>query len=218
MAFADALYGTPTEIDGVLAKLAPTFDALAHMLDCRKAIPVVAHELHAVTTVAPDVLVDARLRKRDDPPSLLGIARLTVGLGPGFVPGENVDVAVETQWGPDLGRVVQTGRTHTLAGEPRELSGHGRDRFIYAPAAGSFRTVLDIGDRVHAGQVVGSIDDVVVTAPLAGWLRGLAHDGAHVREGGKIVEVDVGNRPAGRALGERPRRIAAGVLIALAVC
>ena len=52
-------------------------------------------------------------------------------------------------------------------------------------------------------------------APLSGWLRGLAHDGARVEPGNKIVEVDpLGTTPR-RGLGERPRRIAEGVLQAI---
>jgi xanthine dehydrogenase accessory factor len=216
MAFTDALYGTPIMLEGVLAKRAAALENLRHMLVCRQAIAMVTDEFDAVLeTVAPDVLVDARMHKRDAPRPLMGIARFTIGLGPGFAPGVNVDVAVETQWGPHLGLVLETGHTRALAGEPRKLSGRGRERFVYAAGAGSFRSALEIGDRVHAGQVVGHIDDVAVKAPLTGWLRGLAHNGAQVSEGGKIVEIDVAEPPRGRELGERPRRIAAGVMQAL---
>jgi xanthine dehydrogenase accessory factor len=42
------------------------------------------------------VLVDARMRRREVPEEQRGIAPLTIGLGPNFVAGGNVDIAIET--------------------------------------------------------------------------------------------------------------------------
>jgi hypothetical protein len=36
-----------------------------------------------------------------------------------------------------------------LRGEPKALGGAGRERLVYSPAAGTFRTNARIGDRVH---------------------------------------------------------------------
>jgi xanthine dehydrogenase accessory factor len=55
-----------------------------------------------------------------------------------------------------------------------------------------------------------------LTAPIAGALRGLTHDGVPVSLRTKVIEVDPrGDRGNLRGLGERPRRIAAGVLAAV---
>ncbi len=52
---------------------------------------------------------------------------------------------------------------------------------------------------------------------LSGILRGLTHDGAQVRAGAKVVEVDPrGDCAAAFGVGERPDRIAAGVVAAVA--
>jgi xanthine dehydrogenase accessory factor len=100
-----------------------------------------------------------------------------------------------------------------LAGEPRTYGGHARDRFIYAPFAGVFRTTCRIAERVEAGQVVAAIDDQDLVAPLAGILRGLVHDGVEVEKGTKCVEVDPrGDLSAVLGIGERPAAIAEGVL------
>jgi hypothetical protein len=37
------------------------------------------------------------------------------------------------------------------AREPREIGGHGRDRYVYAPLDGVFHTKARIGDAVRQG-------------------------------------------------------------------
>jgi selenium-dependent molybdenum hydroxylase system YqeB family protein len=217
MAFVDAIFEKTTELKGVLAKRARTLADLRRMTECRRAIPVVDAPIEDVlATLHPYVLVDARMRKRERPESQRGLAPLTVGLGPNFEAGVNVDVAVETAWGDVLGTVVRSGRTREQSGEPQEIAGHARDRYVYAPAAGVFTTRLGIGDSVVKGQEVARIGDTPLHAPLAGCLRGLTHDGVTVREGAKVIEVDPrGRTEFVRGLGERPQRIAEGVLAAV---
>ncbi len=217
MAFADALFERTAEVKGVLGKRARDLDDLRSMVRCRRAIPVINGLIEDVTTaLQPDVLVDARMRKRETPESQRGLARHVIGLGPNFEPGVNVDVAVETGWGGDLGAVIRSGRTRDLAGEPQEIAGHARDRYVYAPEAGVFRTELGVGDEVRQGQEVARIGDTLLLAPLTGCLRGLTHDGVTVIAGTKVIEVDPrGKREAAYELGERPLRIAEGVLTAV---
>ncbi|HEY8241923.1 MAG TPA: xanthine dehydrogenase [Casimicrobiaceae bacterium] len=217
MAFVDALYEGSAELDGLLAKRAPGVEALPWMLGCRRALPVTDAPLdRVVAEIRPDVVVDARMHKRQPPDRPRDLAPLVIGLGPSFDAGVDVDIAIETQWGDDLGAIVRRGPTRALAGDPQPIDGHTRDRFVYAPVDGRFRTELGIGDAVVAGAEIGRLGDTPVVAPLTGCLRGLAHDGADVRVGAKIVEVDPrGDVSAVRGLGERPRRIAQGVLRAV---
>ena len=214
MAFVDALYHGTAELEGLLAKRARSLADLAYMLRCRRSIPVVDAPLESVVaTVKPEVLVDARMRKRVEPESQRGLAQLTIGLGPNFEAERNVDVAVETAWGEELGRVVRSGGTRPLAGEPKAIEGHARDRYVYAPAAGVFATRFNVGDAVVEGEEVARIGDSVIRAPLAGCIRGITHTGAPVRERTKVLEIDPRGDPrAVLGLGERPRRIAEGVL------
>ncbi|MDQ3850895.1 MAG: xanthine dehydrogenase, partial [Actinomycetota bacterium] len=164
----------------------------------------------------PDVLVDARMRKRTQPERQRHLAPLTVGLGPGFVAGQTTHLAIETGWGDDQGTVIASGATRGLAGEPRSFAGHARDRFVYAPAAGTLRTGAAIGQDVRAGEVVARIGDRELRAPLDGILRGLTHDGVPVEAGTKVVEVDPrGDVSAAIGIGRRPARIAAGVVHAI---
>jgi xanthine dehydrogenase accessory factor len=164
----------------------------------------------------PEVLVDARMRKRAHPEPQLELAPLTIGLGPNFVAGQTTHLAIETRWGDELGTVITSGPTQELAGEPRSFDGHARDRFVYAPAAGVFRTAAAIGQRVRAGDPVATLEGIQLTAPLDGILRGLTHDGVPIEAGTKVVEVDPrGEIRAVIGLGPRPKRIADGVAAAI---
>jgi len=95
--------------------------------------------------------------------------------------------------------------------------GVGRERNVYAPLGGKLRSDRAIGDPVQAGAVVATIDDVPLLAPISGTLRGLTRPGVSVQPKDKVIEVDP--RPpqlAGfKGLGERPRRIAEGVVSAI---
>jgi xanthine dehydrogenase accessory factor len=217
MAFTDAFFEGSCTLEGMFAKRASDAARLGKMLACGGAIPVSDAPLaEALSEVVPDVLVDARVHKHDVPESLRGLAPLTIGLGPGFVAGENADLVVETSWGESLGKVIRTGCALTYVGEPRSLGGHGRGRYVYAGTPGTFRTGLAIGDRVAMGDVVARIDGEPVIAPLSGILRGLTHDSAQVSAGTKVLEVDPRGDPAlAFGIGERPARIAAGIVGAL---
>lgn len=217
MAFTDAMFSGKTELEGVYAKRSRQPEHLHCMLACGRAIPIVTGDIgHAASTVNPDVVIDARMRKHAVPEPQRGLAPRTIGLGPNFVAGEQTDIAIETAWGDELGRVIRAGTTRPLAGEPREIAGHMRDRYVYAPVAGVFSTALEIGMRVVAGEAVGHIGAIELFAPLAGRLRGLTHAGAEVQTGSKVIEIDPRDADADiYGIGERPRRIAQGVVAAI---
>jgi len=219
MAFADAVFDGECELDGVPARRVDDTGELAEALASGTgAMFVTTAELPDVLAAVPiDVLVDARMRKRARPECQIALAPLTIGLGPNVVAGETTHLAIETQWGEQLGEVLRAGETRALGGEPRSFDGHGRDRFVYAPVAGVLRTTAQIAQRVRAGEVVASIGDTPLAAPLDGILRGLTHDGVPVEQGAKVIEVDPrGDESKVRGIGPRPQRIGEGVLRAIA--
>ena len=217
MAFADAVFDGACLLDGVRAVRVDEAGELAAVVAGGGVVAVTTASLDAILeALAPAVLVDARMRKRAVPESQLSLAALTIGLGPNVVAGETTHLAIETQWGDELGSVVRAGATRALGGEPRSFEGHGRDRFVYAPAAGVLRTGAAIAQAVRAGEVVATIGEEQLRAPLDGILRGLTHDGVAVERGTKVVEVDPrGDESKVFGLGVRPRRIGEGVLRAI---
>lgn len=217
MCFSDALYDGRAEIAGVAAVLTPVVD-LAAALARRALLPIVSAPLVAVLEAAAwAVVVDARMRKRSTPEPQRHLAPLTIGLGPNFVAGETVHLAVETSY-EDLGRVITEGPTIPLRGEPRAIGGVGRERYVYAPVGGRFDTERGIGEPVAAGEVIARIGALALCAPIAGAIRGLSRGGVMVAEGGKVIEIDPrGPSAVVGGIGERPRRIAEGVVEALRV-
>lgn len=217
MAFTDAIFEGSATLAGVAARRSDAAGARERALR-GDDIPVVTAEFdHTLGAVQPGVLVDARMRKRATPERQRGLAGLTIGLGPNFVAGDTVDLVVETSWGERLGVVLTEGTPAPLAGEPRTYGGHARERFIYAPAAGLFRTTARIAQDVQAGEVVATLDGEELRAPLDGILRGLTHDGVRIEAGTKCVEVDPRGDPSKvTGIGERPAAIAEGVLRAIA--
>ena len=219
MAFADAVFDGTAMLDSLVARWVGTAAELRHALIRRQALPVATWPFPDMLQAAAwSAVIDARMRKRDVPERLRGMAPLTIGLGPNFVAGETVDLAIETSWGDTLGAVIEAGPTLALAGEPRPIGGVGRARFVYAPAGGRFDTSVRIGERVEENAVIAAVAGVHLHAPIAGIIRGLTRAGVEIASGTKVIEIDPRGDPAAAfGLGERPRRIAEGVLRALAI-
>ena len=217
MAFTDAIFDGACELAGVRGRRVDDVAQLTASGSGQEVLLTTAPIDDVLAAVAPDVLVDARMRKRAQPEVQRGLAPLTIGLGPNFVAGETTDLAIETQWGDQLGGVVEAGPTRPLGGEPRDFDGHARERFVYAPVAGVLRTRAQIAQRVRAGELVAAIGDSPLRAPLDGILRGLVRDGVPVDSGAKVLEVDPrGDISKVTGIGARPARIAEGVLAAIA--
>jgi xanthine dehydrogenase accessory factor len=87
---------------------------------------------------------------------------------------------------------------------------------VYAPLTGNFSTRLQVGDKVIAGHVIAKINETPLTAPISGVLRGITHDSVPVEQHTKIIEIDPRSEQAQvSGIGERPARIADGVLTAI---
>lgn len=217
MAFAPAVFEGEAELEGMRGIRCGSLPAALECLEQFGCIPVLvgaADEFIAPET--PLVMVDARMRKKLQPPAQLEEAPLVIGIGPGFVAGRQVHAAVESNWGETLGSVIWEGAALDYTGQHRVVEGHGEERYVYAPRAGRFTTEADILEVVEAGQVVGRVDGAPLAAPIGGILKGLAHHGIPVVAGAKLVEVE----PRAEArycigIAERQGKIAEGVLQAI---
>ena len=143
--------------------------------------------------VRPWAVVDAILAKRN-----LGTSRdmadKTIGLGPGFTAGQDVDLVIETMRGHNLGRIIGNGSAEPNTGIPGIIGGVGAERVIHSPAKGIFLGKTMIGDMVEKGQLIGTVvtgqGEVAVEASLTGLLRGIIKDGFPVVKGFKIADID----------------------------
>jgi len=191
MAYASAVYGGRVTLDGVTAEHAPTVERVLEQLRSRSAIPVATVGAEEILFILqPRVIVDSRLRKKERSTSRVTDAPLVIGLGPGFTAGVEAHLVIETNRGPNLGRIITEGEADPYTGEPVEIAGHSKDRYLYAPRPGIFRTPLDLGSHVEAGQVVGLVDGESLTAKVSGIIRGIVKDGLRVQAGTKLVDID----------------------------
>ncbi len=197
MAYASAVYEGRITLDGVTAEWVPSIDQVVDLLKSRSAIPVVASDDAGVLSrLQPRVIVDGRLRKKERSRSRITDASLVIGLGPGFRAGVEAHIVIETNRGPNLGRIITEGEADPYTGEPIEIAGHGKDRYLYAPRAGTFRTPLNLGEHVEAGHVVGQVEGEPLIAKVGGIIRGIVKDGLSVHIGAKLVDIDPRGDPA----------------------
>lgn len=213
MAFTDAVFDGEAVLEGIRAVCVDLLSSLDDVLG-ESCIAVSTHDFQELLQVFhPDVLVDARMRKRETPERQLDLARLTIGLGPNFVAQDTTHVVIETAWGDFLGAVITEGAAERHEGGPRMIGGFGVERVVYSPVTGVFASDFSIGDKVAAGESVAHVGGVSLTAPLDGRLRGLTRSGVRVVEGTKVIEIDPRGADAViSGIGERPAKIAQGVV------
>jgi len=215
VAFAEAVYAGSVTVEGVTGRLAqdPMLGMAYAVVD---EVPVVVDlDGSVVSRMKPPVVVDARMAKRRLDTRLTD-ASLVIGLGPGLVAGLDCHAVVETNRGHNLGRVYWEGSAEADTGQPEPVLGAAGERVLRAPAGGVFTGRRQIGDQVHAGDVLGDVAGQPVTAKFDGVLRGLLHDGVAVTQGAKIGDVDPrGVRDFCFTISDKARAIGGGVLEAL---
>jgi xanthine dehydrogenase accessory factor len=196
MAFHDALYDDAVTLDDVAARRADTGIEIRSLLRTDSAVIVTdLGLLDLIVLRSLDLLIDARMQKRDTTPDLRPLARFTIGVGPGFSGGANCHAAVETRPGK-VGRILQRGSTDAADGVPRRLGGCYEERFVRAEIAGRWHTAIEIGTRVFKDFMIGHLGNVPVRAPFDGALRGVVRDGTEVPAGVKLLEIDPRGRRA----------------------
>lgn len=216
MAFTDALFDGSALLEGVSAHWQSDVAAVCACWAEKSAIPMVTlPEAQLLESVRFDVIIDATMRRELLHADLRPLAPLTIGLGPGFAPGRNCHVAIETQWGESMGRVLRDVPAATRSGGPRKLDGVSRERFVFAEEPGQWHTHAQLGQCVAPGEVIGELAGQPIRAPIGGTLRGLARDGVAIAASGHLAEIDPRVTPEVNGLSERPLAIALGVMSVL---
>lgn len=215
MAFHDVLFGEALEVDGVAGE---RVDNGMQVFNRRSPDGVLVTGLGLLDLLAVrsvDLLVDARMQKRQITPDLRRLARVAVGLGPGFSTAANCDIAIETR-PARIGVVVRDGWTDAPDGAASPLGELGSERFVYSTAPGRWHTPVEIGSRVFRGFVLGHLAGAPVRAPRDGILRGIVRDGSEVPAGVKLLEIDPRGRDAQwTGIDQRGHAIAEATLAAI---
>ena len=215
VAFAQAVFTGVAQVEEVVGRRGGNPEETVEVLSSGEIPVLVDPQLKASCTLNPVAIVDGRMQKQ--PPELgMGAAPLVIGLGPGFVAGENCHAAIETNRGHYLGRVLWSGAPEADTGVPGQVGRQGVSRVLRAPQEGIFEPFFEIGDHVEAGEAIARVGDSPITAQFPGVLRGLLYPGLRVWPGLKVGDLDARNDPSFCTLvSDKSLAVGGGVLEAL---
>ena len=193
VAFSEAVYDGVSEVEGTTCVKAASVQEAMAVMERGDVALLVDPECRVLDDVKPWALVDAILAKKN-----LGTTRdmapKTIGLGPGFEAGKDVDLVIETMRGHNLGRIIGSGSALPNTGTPGIVGGYGKERVIHSPARGIFMGAVQIGDLVKKDDRIATVvtghGEVPVNATLTGIVRGIIRDCYPVTEGFKIADID----------------------------
>lgn len=189
VAFGEAVYENEATVEGIRACRVNDVAAARRVLPDGVIPVLVDPEARCVAELAPDVLVDAIMAKRNTGTTFTD-APTVIGLGPGFTAGVDCHAVIETNRGHSLGRAIYEGGAEPDTGRPGSVGGKTRQRILRAPVSGAVEGLVAIGQPVTEGQVVATVRGHPVRAGTAGVLRGLVRSGTQITRGVKIGDVD----------------------------
>ena len=189
VSFCEAVYDGEKTVEGVTALRVSQPNEIFSAWEKGKIPLLVDPDNHTKNFLRSQVLVDAIMAKKNLGTRITD-APLVIGLGPGFKAGKDVHVVIETNQGPNLGRLIFKGEAEPDTRIPEVIEGFGEERVIRAPGNGIFKVVKDIGDMVSKEEVVAWVADQPAKAKISGVLRGILRDGTVVTGGIKAGEVD----------------------------
>lgn len=217
--FASAVYSGRAQVEDCLAWRVDDPVEAPEMIDKiadKGGIPVLIDPNgEAIRLFRPKVVVDGRMLKRhlsrqSDPIPML------IGLGPGFVAGDNCDAAVETNRGSSMGNVIWAGPAEPNNSIPQLIDGRQEERVLRAPVDGHVKTFAKIGDHVDPGQIIAQVGNQPVVASFHGILRGLIYPGSMVKKGMRLGDIDPRDKDAlCNEISDKSRAVAGGVLSAI---
>jgi xanthine dehydrogenase accessory factor len=216
VSFCEAIYQGEKEVEGVQAKFISKQEGIQSVWREGKIPLLVDPDLKKTKHfLKPDVLIDAIMAKKNLG-TQINDAPLVIGLGPGFTAGKDVHIIIETNRGHHLGKMIRKGSAEPDTGIPGDIGGYTVQRVLSTMKKGTFHPYKAIGERVNKGSVVAVADDFPIIAGISGVLRGLLHEGATVKKGMKVGDIDPrGKREACFTISDKARAIGGGVLEAI---
>lgn len=189
VSFSQAVRQGSCQVEDVTARLAASPEDAAAIAAAGEVAVLVDPEGACVPVLRPRVLVDAILEKRNLGTRITD-APVVIAAGPGFTAGVDCHAVVETMRGHFLGRVILQGSAQPNTSVPGLIGGFAGERVLRAPADGIFRQLREIGDRVKAGDVAGTVEGQAMICQIDGILRGILPDDTPVYRGMKAGDVD----------------------------
>lgn len=218
--FSEAIYNKEVCIEGVFARFIENEYELIESFKLNKVCVAIDPKGNLIDKLKPKVVIDSILAKKNLGTSI-DMAPITIGVGPGFTAGFDVDFVIETMRGHDLGRVITKGSALKNTGIPGVINGVSNDRVIYSSESGIINNICEIGEIVSKKQVIATINtgnkSIEVLATIDGVLRGIIRNNSMVKENLKIADIDprIDEVKNCTTISDKARCIAGGVLEAM---
>lgn len=212
VSFGEAVYSKSIEIEGLKGVLANDIQEIFNILDDGNIPVYVDPKGEIIQDLKPLAVVDSILAKRNLGMNI-NMAPITIGIGPGFEAGKDVDLVVESKRGHFLGRVLYKGKAVENTGIPGAVLGYKEERVVRASANGVAKPLYNIGDMVEKGDIICTIGTNKVIAQITGILRGMIKEGFKVEKGFKIGDIDPrGDSDYVYTISDKAMAVAGGVL------
>ena len=211
VSFCEAIYDGEIIVEGIKAVYCNEINL--HKVINEGSVPVLIDECgESIHRIKPIAVVDSILAKRNIGTNK-SMAPITIGVGPGFNAGFDVDLVVESNRGHNLGKVIHQGQAEKNSGIPGDIMGYKEERIVRAIESGQIEWFINIGDIVNKDDVIGNISKVEIKAGISGVMRGLIKNELYVDKGLKIGDID----PRGKiinvmTISDKARAIGGGVL------
>ena len=189
VSFAEAVEAGACIVDGIPGKKARGVAEALELISEGMVAVMVDPECGSVESIKPMAVVDGRMLKKNLACSFGGKIPV-IGLGPGFEAGVNCWAAIETNRGPELGKILWQGSPQPDTGQPAAVRGYTRERVLYPHREGIFRAVVKIGEIVEVGQIIGDVQGEPIKSQIRGVVRGMLRDGVYVTPKVKIGDID----------------------------
>ena len=129
VSFAQALRFDTCTVENVDAQKAETLQDAQHILRNKK-IPVLIDPTGAlIQELKPKAVIDAIIAKKNLG-TLIKMAPIVIGLGPGFKAGKDVHAVIETNRGHHLGKVILNGCAEKNTNAPGNIGGYTTERLL----------------------------------------------------------------------------------------
>jgi xanthine dehydrogenase accessory factor len=212
VSFCEAVLDGSQTVEDVEACKADNDTAVREAWNQGKIAVVVDPEWKMLDRFAPHVVIDAILAKKNMG-THMDEAPLVIGLGPGFIAGQDVHFVIETNRGHNLGRIMSSGAAEPNTGIPGPIGGYAEERVLRAPCDGEFKARCAIGDQVKKGDMVATVAGDKVPAKIDGVLRGLIRSSSNVHLGLKLGDIDPrGDVDYCHTISDKARAISGSVL------
>ncbi len=196
--FARGLVEGFCEVEGVAARRAVVTEAVS--LVEHGILPLLAIDARsAVDVLGAEIVVDARTGERRHKLRLSDASRI-IAVTPGCVVGESCHMAVESEKGINLGRIIlnRFGQTNYVSkgesGEegrsPNAPVEPGPVAEVLAGSEGKFCPKARLGVHLDPGDPIGEIAGTAVPTPVKGILKGILREGVAIKAGALLAEVD----------------------------